>query len=283
MLFCGLIAFWLGVSAGSFLNCVVYRLNLAATSQESRQSASPLRGIKSFLLGRSFCPQCKHQLSWKDNIPLLSFLFLHGRCRYCQKKISLQHPLVELATGLLFVLIFLYFETENLLILLFYGFLTASLIAIFVSDLLYFTIPDEVVYPAIIVTGIAHLFYRPTVRGVPAGHLGGGTVTAVLPFLLTGLVAALFFIFLVWVTRGRGMGWGDVKLAALMGLFLGFPKIIIALYLAFLTGALVGVILILLKKKQLGEKIPFGPFLAGGAIFALFWGEKIWQSAVLLW
>ena len=128
-----------------------------------------------------------------------------------------------------------------------------ALLAIFVSDLRYMTIPDKVVYPAIFLSLLYSLFFiQDSV------------------FLISGLRTAGFFYFLVLVTKGRGMGLGDVKLAGLMGLILGWPKIAVALFLAFLTGAVVGVILILLGKKRFGEHIPFGPFLAGSTLITLF-------------
>ena len=233
--------FLLGLSIGSFINCLVYRLNYDLT-----------------LKGRSFCPQCKHQLSWYDNVPLLSFILLKGHCRYCGKKISIHYPLVEIGTGILTVLIFFYsfdkYLIPNTLYLMLIGW---ALMAIFLSDLLYFTIPDEVVYSAIIIS---------IIRLILTTHYS---------LLLSGLGAALFFLLLVLITKGRGMGMGDVKLGALMGLFLGYPGIVIALYLAFLTGALIGVTLILLGKKRLNAHIPFGPFLVGSTITILFYGEQI--------
>jgi len=227
--------FTVGVCFGSFVNCVVYRLN---------HNLSPLRG-------RSICPKCKHQLAWSDNIPLLSFALLKGKCRYCHSPISWQYPIVELTAGTLALLIFnlqfpIYKLIFNLLIMY-------CLLAIFVSDLRYMTIPDKVVYPAIFLSLLYSLFFiRDSV------------------FLISGLGTAGFFYFLVLVTKGRGMGLGDVKLAGLMGLILGWPKIAVALFLAFLTGAVVGVILILLGKKRFGEHIPFGPFLAGSTLITLF-------------
>jgi len=234
-----------GVCVGSFLNCLVYRLNK--------------RGGKGLLWGRSFCPHCQHQLSWYDNIPLLSFIILQGRCRYCHQPISFHYPLVELATGILTLIVFacynhgLIFNTLSLL-LIFY-----ALVAIFLSDFFYQTIPDEIVLPAMVLAIIGHFQVQ---------------------FLLSGIIAAAFFLFLVLITKGKGMGMGDVKLAAFMGFFLGYPKIVVALYLAFLTGALLSVILILLKKKRFGEEIAFGPFLVAATIISLFFGEKIWQQGM---
>lgn len=245
-----LFVFLFGLAVGSFLNVVVYRLN---------HHKNPLKG-------RSFCPKCKHQLSWLDNMPLLSFLLLKGRCRYCRSPISWQYPLVELATALLSLLVFNWSRenTATTLGLFYYLFITYSLITIFVSDFLYQTIPDEVSVPAII-----------------AGFLWAlGQQN--LSFVITGAAAALFFYLLYFFTKGKGMAFGDVKLALLMGLFLGWPKIIIALYLAFLTGAVVGLGLILFKKKKFGQTIAFGPFLTASTLASLFWGESIFAFYQLL-
>lgn len=249
MIWCFL--FLLGLCVGSFLNCVVWRLN---------HDCSPLRG-------RSFCPKCKHKLGWKDNIPLLSFVLLRGKCRYCRSPISWQYPIVELATGILAVVSFQLsvVRGESSLSTVYYLLITFTLIAIFVSDLRYQTIPDEIVYPSMVLAVIFHL------RGVPQAqpHLGG--------VLLSAFGAAGFFYFLVLITHGRGMGTGDVKLVALMGLVLGWPKIVVALFLAFLTGAVVGVILLVMGKKKANSHIPFGPFLTAATLISLFWGGLIWQ------
>ncbi|MGB9706950.1 MAG: prepilin peptidase [Microgenomates group bacterium] len=236
--------FLLGICVGSFINCVVWRLN---------HNRSPL-------FGRSICPRCKHQLAWYDNIPLLSFALLRGKCRWCHSPISWQYPIVELVTGLLTVFVFQLTNYE-LRIAGCYLLITYSLLVIFVSDLLYTTIPEEIVYPTIGLVLFANFF----------------TLIRNPQFVISGLGAAGFFYLLVLLTRGRGMGMGDVKLAGLMGLILGWPRIIVALYLAFLTGAIVGVILVLLEKKKFGQHIPFGPFLTTATFISLFWGDKIWQ------
>ncbi len=245
----GIIFFVLGSCVGSFLNVVVYRLN---------HGLSPLKG-------RSFCPKCKKKILWRDNLPLFSFLLLKGRCRSCHSPISWQYPLVELATGSLTLLMvyfsFLYLGASWLGVI-YYLLITYALIALFVSDFLYQTIPDEIVYSA---TALALLW---------------SVFAHQWPSLLAGVGAAGFFLLLAVVTRGKGMGMGDVKLAGLMGLFLGFPEIVVALALAFLTGAFAGVILILIGKKRFGEHIPFGPFLVNATWISLFWGLAIWQFYV---
>lgn len=248
----GLVVFVFGLCVGSFLNVVVYRLN---------HGLSPFQG-------RSFCPKCQKKILWYDNLPLISFVFLGGKCRFCHSPISFQYPLVELFTGILFVItsFLLIGRTDGLLMidfelwikLFYYLFITASLIAIFASDFRYQTIPDEIVCLAVLISLPYAIYYMPLA-------------------FLTAIGASLFFFGLVLITRRKGMGMGDVKLAVLMGLILGFPKIIVALAIAFLTGALVGVILVLVNKKHFKEPIPFGPFLTGATWISLFWGQKIWQ------
>ncbi len=241
--------FLAGLAVGSFLNCLIFRLN---------KGFSPLKG-------RSFCPKCQHQLSWKDNFPLFSFAFLKGRCRYCHSPISWQYPLVELATGILTLFIIhysLFILGESFLMTLDYLLITYALIVIFISDFRYGTIPDEIVFPAI---GLA--FWASIIN-----HQ-----SSIINFLLAGLGSAGFFLILRVITRGKGMGMGDVKLAGLMGLFLGWPNIVVAFYLAFLTGGLVGVILILLGKKRFGQHLPFGPFLTIATGIAFFGEDAIWK------
>ena len=246
----GFLFFLLGLCLGSFLNVVVYRLN---------HGLSPLKG-------RSFCPKCKKKIIWYDNLPLLSFVLLRGRCRNCHSPISWQYPLVELATGILTLLtVYLsLFTLKSTGLAVAYHLLVAyALIALFVSDLLYQTLPDEIIYPTLGLIFAWTLFRDDLLMA-----------------LLAAVTAAAFFILLIVVTRGKGMGWGDVKLVGLMGLFLGFPGLLVALILAFLTGATTGVILVLLRKKRLGDQISFGPFLASATWISLFWGQKIWQFYV---
>lgn len=234
-LFYNFIVFIFGLIIGSFLNCVIYRL------EEDR----------SFLQGRSFCPHCKHKLGFFDLIPILSFLVLKGKCRYCRKPISWQYPLVELATAVIFVVAF------SILHSVFHILISAFLIVIFVYDLKHYLIPDKVIYPAI---GTA-LIYDLLVFDL-------GTFGA-------ALSAAAFFAAIVLVSQGKWMGMGDVKFAFLMGLILGLPQTLVALFFAFLSGAIIGIGLILSRKKSLKSEVPFGPFLVAGTLVALFWGEGI--------
>jgi len=252
-----------GLVMGSFLNCIIYRLQTG----------------EGFLKGRSFCPHCRHALSWQDLIPVFSFLILKGKCRYCQKPISWQYPLVELATGIIFLLIVwnlefgicLEFGIWNLL---FYLLISCFLIIIFVYDLKHYIIPDAVIYPAIAIAFLYQLFRM--LNFVNWNLFGIWNVeSGILRPISSAFLASLFFLAIVFLSQGKWMGLGDVKLAFLMGLFLGFPNILVALFLAFFIGAIIGIGLIISGKRTLKSEVPFGPFLITGTFIALFWGNQI--------
>ena len=254
--------FIFGLIIGSFLNAVVYRL-------ESGDSV---------LRGRSYCPHCKHTLGWQDLIPVVSFFLLRGQCRYCKEKISWQYPVVEIATASLFLLSFK-FQVSNfnqissieILNLFYLWAIAALLVVLFVYDLKHYILPDKIVFPAI---GIVLAYRVFEVWGLGfAWDLG---------FVVSGFAAALFFFAIFALSRGRAMGFGDVKLAAFMGLFLGWPNILVALFVAFFVGAIIGIGLMLLKKKGLKSEVPFGPFLIGGTFAALFFGDALvdWYLAL---
>lgn len=258
------IVFIFGLFAGSFLNCVVYRLEIK----------------KSFLRGRSFCPKCGHTLAWYDLIPIFSFIALKGRCRYCGQNISIQYPLVELATGLAFLLIFngsailatrglefSIFKFSNAVNLIFSLVIVCFLEIIFVYDLKHYIIPDKVLYPVIGIVALLRIIdFFSTNYQLPNTN-----------YLFAGLSVAGFF-FIIWLaSKGRAMGFADAPLGFLLGLWLGFPVILIALFLAFFTGSVAGLVLIGLGRKKMKSPVPFGPFLISGAFIAFFWGEKIWN------
>ncbi|MCL6096135.1 MAG: prepilin peptidase [Patescibacteria group bacterium] len=269
-----IILFTFGLFLGSFLNVLVDRIPKKET----------------VFRGRSHCEFCKKELKWLDLIPLASFLFLKGKCRYCHKKLSFYYPIIELSTAIMFTLTYVYVNSQfsisnfqlisqfpifnNFIIyyslfidLFYYLFIVSSFIVIFFSDLKYGIIADKIVFPAVIVS-LAYSFI--------IFHL------SFIIYLVSGIGSFIFFLLLFVVTKGKGMGFGDVKLSFLLGLALGFPKIILALYLAFLTGAISGIILILWRKKRsLKETIPFGPFLIIGALVSLFWGRTIIPSIVI--
>ncbi|MDD2732117.1 MAG: prepilin peptidase [Candidatus Pacebacteria bacterium] len=253
-----IIIFVFGLIIGSFLNCVVYRI-------ENKQS---------FLKGHSYCPFCHHDLAWQDLIPVLSFLFLKGRCRYCRAKISWQYPLIEIFTGSIFLLIIKsqipvsgLYDIINVIFLLV---ISSFFIIIFAYDLKHFIIPDKILIPAV----LAVFLYR----------ISFTDLDMFLNSIYSGLGASAFFLIIFLLSKGRWIGFGDVKLAFLMGVFLGFPEILTALFFAFAIGAIIGIGLILLKLKDLKSEVPFGPFLILGLFISFFWAENIinWYLGLLV-
>ena len=250
--------FILGTLIGSFLNCLIYRLE----------------NKKSFVFGRSICPKCKHKIAWYDLIPIFSFIFLKARCRYCKKIISWQYPIVELTTGLLFLSIINYQLSIKIDLsfiiyhLAFLFFVFSSMLAIFIYDLKHFIIPDKIIYPLTAIT----LFYS-----IISYQL------SVISYILAGIGACLFFLAIYSISKGKWLGFGDVKLVLFLGIFLGWPNIILSLFLSFIIGAIIGVGLIAFKGKGLKSQVPFAPFLLIGTFIAFFWGNEIisWYLGLL--
>ena len=244
--------FILGLFVGSFLNVVVLRLHRA----------------ESFVKGYSKCLACKHRLYIKDSIPLLSYLFLKGRCRYCKKKFSHQYPLLEVVTGLAFVLVFwkvipsldLASATALQFIhLLDWWVIVSFLIIIFVYDLKYYLILDKIVWPGIILALIVNLFLGFSIFNlIFAAVIGGG-----------------FFLLQFVVSKGRWIGGGDIRLGVFMGAILGWPHVLTALFISYILGSFISVFLLLAKRKEMGDKIPFGTFLALGTFVTMLWGPSL--------
>lgn len=253
-----LLFFLFGTVIGSFLNVLVDRI--------------PRN--ESVIKSRSHCEHCRHKLAWYDLIPVFSYIFLGGKCRYCQKHIGYYYPFVEVLTGVLFVMTLLFavpdislllaLDSRTVLDLLYYLFLISCLIVVVFTDMKYGIIPFKIAGAALIVAFLYALFS---------------------PYLLSHILSAIatfgLFLFLFLITRGKGLGFGDVVYAFLMGLVLGYPKIIVGLYIAFLTGAIISLILVWTGKKKLkGGSIPFGPFLVGGTILGLFYGDFFVNKAM---
>lgn len=236
--------FVLGLFIGSFLNVLIDRL--------------PRN--ESIVGGRSYCESCKKQLQWYDLFPVLSFLFLSGKCRYCNSQIPLRLPLVELITGITFVVVFALIPLSMYVYTPFFLLIACLFIAIFFIDSINQIIPDTLL---IICVGLILLLHISVNNNV-------------LYYSVVGLCSALFFFLLFVITKGRGMGFGDVKFAFVIGFLLGFPMALFAFYAAFLSGAVVSIFLIITKKKKLkGSKIAFGPFMIVGIVAALLFSESI--------
>ncbi len=245
-----IIFFFLGLIFGSFLNSVIWRLH----SKES------------FLSCHSICTSCRHILAWKDLLPLFSFIFLGRRCRYCSQKISWQYPLVELFTAILFVVF--YWQLALSWLLLFNLVFLLFLIIIFVYDLRYYLILDKVSVPAMIVALIASLLLGVSFWGL----------------ILAVIVGGGFFFLQFLISHGKWIGGGDIRLGVVMGLMLGWPKILVALVLAYFIGSIISVILVIVGKKKMASTVPFGTFLALSTVVTLLWGNIIldWYLA-LVW
>lgn len=265
--------------------------------------------IDKSLWGRSYCPHCKKTLRWYDLLPLLSYLFLKGRCRFCQKRIPQSDLFTELAVGLIVAVLFWLLVSPSLELLLFPNWKTALflldllfklfviivILIVFIIDFKTGLILDCLTYPAALVaffyllisSGVkSFLFYQslknsalakylmPPVSGYLLDHLQRIWTPAGLA-ILSGIGLAGIFAGLIILTRGKGMGWGDAKYVLFIGLALGFPNSLVAVFLAFLVGATVSVLLIVFGKKHFGQTIPFGPFLSLGTLISLLFGTQI--------
>ena len=241
------LVFMFGMCIGSFLNVCIYRL------PSSTSIINP---------SRSFCPQCNSAIQFYDNIPVLSYLWLKGRCRNCKAPISTRYPLVELMTGILAIAILFKFHLtlEGVIYFVF----TSSLLVITFIDIDHKIIPDIISLPGIPI-GLAASFVLPamTFKSSLLGLLAGGG-----SLLLVAWTYSL-------ITRKEGMGGGDIKLLGMIGTFIGWKGVIFTIFAASLTGTLVGMIVMLLKGKNLKFAIPFGPFLSIGAMSYVFFGEKV--------
>lgn len=240
-----------GLLMGSFINAWVWR-----TKQNKKVNQ-----------GRSMCPHCKHKLAPKDLIPLISFIILGGKCRYCQKKISWQYPIVELITGVLFAWLYIFFKPVGGLgwvLLILWLAMTVFLIAAAAYDALWYELPLKFTIPAVV---IAILIFM--LDGVRLG-----AAMAQQKLFVTMAFAGFFYI--LWLfSKGKWMGDGDIGLAAIMGIVLTPTQLVVAALASFNAGAIISLGLIMSGKKSRKDIIPFGPFLIGGIYFGLFFGQAI--------
>lgn len=250
ILFC----FIFGTIIGSFLNVLIWRL----PKEKS-------------LLGRSECPHCKHKLSWFDLFPLLSYISSKGKCRYCKKKISPRYLLIELATGILFVLPFFHLVPNDISDWLVFGqvwFLMSVLVVVFMIDLEHYLILDKVIFPATAVIIAVNLISDLN----PISSWQSSLVVN----SLVGMVAGFIPFYLLWViSKGKWIGLGDAKFGLFLGAVFGFPQVWVCLLLSFLIGSLVAIPLLITGKKQLQSKLPLGVFLAISAVFTWYYGIEI--------
>jgi len=241
-----LLAFVFGMVVGSFLNVCICRL------PKNESIVSP----------PSHCPVCSYQIRWYDNIPLVSYLLLRGKCRGCGAHISFQYPLVELLNGVLTLLLFLRFGPTTAFAALFI--FCSALVVITFIDIEHQIIPDEISLPGIIV-GFVLSFFIP-------GHTW---LNSLLGILLGGGSLLLVAYSYQKLTGKDGMGGGDIKLLAMMGAFLGWKAVPFIIFASSLAGSLIGISIMLLQKKDSKLAIPFGPYLAFGAVLYIFCGKSL--------
>jgi leader peptidase (prepilin peptidase)/N-methyltransferase len=247
--------FVFGTIVGSFLNVCIHRI-----PQE-----------KSIVMPSSHCPRCKSPIRFYDNIPLVSFIVLRGRCRSCQAPISFRYPLVEFLTGL-FSVIFLVRYGISPLYLIYFAFF-ASLLLISFIDLSHRIIPDVISLPGILIGLVISLFHpQLSIKNAFIGVLiGGGSLY---------LVASVYHV----ITKREGMGGGDVKLLAMIGAFIGWKGVLFTILCSSFIGSVVGVILMLISAEADSKyAVPFGPFLSLGAIIYVLWGDVLinWYVGLL--
>jgi len=240
--------FLLGLSIGSFLNVLINRLK-----------------NKKSILGRSECENCNHQLALLDLIPIFSFLFLKGKCRYCNKKISLQYIFVELITGILFVFAFISqfylsksFSSLDILVFIRNIFFIISFISIFVYDIKYMEVPDEIVILCSIIIFILNVLITNNLQ----------------LFLLGGGAGALFFLAQFFISKGKWIGGGDIRIGLLIGVSFGnIYSIFLTILFGYILGSIYSIPLLVKKyisKEDINSMIPLGPFLSVASIIMLF-------------
>ncbi len=226
--------------------------------------------------GRSMCPNCKHQLSTKDLVPVLSWLWLKGCCRYCRQPISWQYPLVELMTAALFVASYIFWPYNYSALFIFWLIFLVGFMVLTIYDLRWMLLPNRIVYPLVVLAVLQTLIVI---------VLYGGGLAALMAAIWGLLIVGGLFYGLFQVSKGRWIGGGDVKLGVLLGIIVGGPaNALLLLFLASLTGCLVSIPLLLTGRATRTSRLPFGPFLMLGAAITYLFGPSIisWYQHLFL-
>jgi len=236
-----------GISIGSFLNVLIYRLP---------------RNMP-FFLNRSICPNCQKNLNWYHNIPILAFLFLRGKCAFCSTRISWRYPVIEAINGLFYLYFYWQFGLSHQFLI--FSILSSALLAIFFIDIEFQIIPDAITLPGIIL-GLA-------LSWLPGGI---GIINAVIGMLVGGGALYLMALLGDWIFKKESMGGGDIKMSAMLGAFLGWKQIFLIFICSSVVGLLVSLVLMVFSKKlRQSRVVPFGPFLAIAAAVAMLYGRQI--------
>jgi leader peptidase (prepilin peptidase) / N-methyltransferase len=240
--------FLAGAVIGSFLNVCIHRI--------------PLQ--KSVVTPRSGCPRCGAGIPWYHNIPILSYLWLRGRCRNCKQPISLSYPLVELLTAVLYVLLFRYFGISVSFFI--YAFFASLVIILVFTDYNHRLLPHVITFPGIVI-GLVLSFFNPLIR----------PVDSVMGVLIGGVIPLLTLLLYKWVRKKEGLGHGDIVMLAMVGAFLGWHQVLLVLFFSSLVGSLIGGLLILFFRRRSDYMLPFGTFIGMAALAAIFWGPRLWN------
>ncbi len=241
--------FIIGAAIGSFLNVVIDRLPFGKP-----------------LTGRSVCDHCGRKLSFVDLVPIFSFFYLKGKSRCCKKPLSFFYPLVEIVSAVSLPVIFFYFRNEPLIDRIVLSLVVFTLIAIFFTDAKYMIIPDEL---QVVLFFASFLYLLDCQKNLFFCSLETFGLSLFKGFFVALPVASIFYL-----TQGKGIGFADVKLAVNIGFLFGLKKGFLVLYLAFMLGGFIAVLLLLTRKKGLKSKIPFGPFLVISMLFFLFFQDQ---------
>jgi prepilin signal peptidase PulO-like enzyme (type II secretory pathway) len=262
-----------GLCAGSFINALVWRLHEQAGETDKKKPDKQYLEQLSISKGRSMCPHCKHELAVKDLLPVISWLSLRGKCRYCRKPISTQYPIVEIMTMLLFLASYIWWPVSlgasQSAIFICWLVLLVGLIALFVYDLHWLLLPNKLVYPLLAVGSL---------QAVIAIVAANRPLTALLNTLVAVVVGGGIFYIIFQVSGGQWIGGGDVKLGYLLGLIVATPaRSLLFIFLASIAGSLISVPLLATGKLKRSSVVPFGPFLIIGAVVVVLFGADILQ------
>ncbi|MBN1915548.1 prepilin peptidase [Candidatus Dojkabacteria bacterium] len=266
------IVFVFGLCIGSFITVLVPRI----------------RAKKKFINDRSECPHCKHKLGPLELIPLLSYFLQGGKCKHCRKQIPEYYPFVEVVTGAVFVLSQIRFigeidllSTDSIFRYLAFALLIGLFLSIFVFfaayDYCYQEVPDKLSIPLVAILVFVNLALFVYKGFSLSSSISIDNVIIIYPFfnIISGIVSALFIAVLVFVTKGEGMGGGDIRIAAMLGLISSWKGSVVGFYIAFVIGSIIGLIVAIKKGKLRGLRLPFVPFLSIGAVFGFLFSKEI--------
>lgn len=267
----------LGLTAGSFVNALVWRIRTQETTKKPEDPAA-----LSIVRGRSMCPNCRHTLAGRDLVPLFSWLVLRGRCRYCQTKISRQYPIVELAGSVIFVSSYIFWpqalgSAAQWLLFITWLICATGLMALLVYDMKWMLLPSRILYPVFLIAAAGRLAY---IIGFAPDKSHSFTQWAFSLLVASGLFWALFM-----VSSGRWIGYGDVRLGLITGTLLAAPdKSLLMIVLSAFLGTLVMVPLLIAGRSSWHAKVPYGPFLIAATLIVILFGSEIinWYERLVL-